>query len=441
MPLNPHNPKGELVRDPHLHKNRYERWKQRKDLVVHINGQAREITGPNRDIILRYLQDLEYGVNMLPGRRGQRGNAHLNTTRTRLSRLAWMLAENTRKNLAELTRKDVVPFFHAMRNGTTISHKGQRYKSTCDYVKCFKAFWHWHTRVQREAGRELSDVTIDLDSTRDVKPPFVYFTIDELKQLCADANRKMRTMMWFMFDSGIRSPTELSNVKGKDILGHPNGVVELHIREETSKTFGRRIKLMLCGQLLLDWIKDKSIGPDDFLFSFHPVVVNRYLKRLGARVFPNGTGKGRTTLGRERFDQLTMYDFRHASCCYWLPRYKSESALKYRFGWKKSDMIHYYSELLGMRDTIAEQDLLEPEARVQLERDLEHERQERTLLQDQLRALHDELQELKNASMQRARADDIMSALLADPNVQEVVKKKLAERGLVATVEALADAS
>ena len=52
-----------------------------------------------------------------------------------------------------------------------------------------------------------------------------------------------------------------------------------------------------------------------------------------------------------------MYDFRHCSCCYWLPRYKSESALKYRFGWKKSDKINYYSEMLGMKDTIKEEDL------------------------------------------------------------------------------------
>lgn len=29
----------------------------------------------------------------------------------------------------------------------------------------------------------------------------------------------------------------------------------------------------------------------------------------------------------------------------------------YRFGWKKSDKIHYYSELLGMKDTITEDDL------------------------------------------------------------------------------------
>jgi hypothetical protein len=48
-------------------------------------------------------------------------------------------------------------------------------------------------------------------------------------------------------------------------------------------------------------------------------------------------------LGKDRI--IKMYDFRHSSCCYWLPRYKSENALKYRFGWKKSDMISYYSHL------------------------------------------------------------------------------------------------
>ena len=65
-----------------------------------------------------------------------------------------------------------------------------------------------------------------------------------------------------------------------------------------------------------------------------------------------------------------MYDFRHCSCCYWLPRYKSESALKFRFGWKKSDKIHYYSEMLGMRDTISEEDLLIDVTKTELEKRL-----------------------------------------------------------------------
>jgi hypothetical protein len=64
------------------------------------------------------------------------------------------------------------------------------------------------------------------------------------------------------------------------------------------------------------------------------------------------------TKARGKGSELSLYDFRHSSACYWLPIYKSRSSLLYRFGWAKESQIHYYTELLGMRDTIAEEDLL-----------------------------------------------------------------------------------
>ena len=79
-----------------------------------------------------------------------------------------------------------------------------------------------------------------------------------------------------------------------------------------------------------------------------------------------------------------MYDMRHISCCYWLPRYKSESALKYRFGWKKSDKIHYYSELLGMRDTINEEDMLVDVTKTEIEQRLEKSENEKEIIQERL---------------------------------------------------------
>ena len=65
-----------------------------------------------------------------------------------------------------------------------------------------------------------------------------------------------------------------------------------------------------------------------------------------------------------------MLDFRHASCCFWLSIYKSENALKYKFGWKKSDKIHYYSEFLGMKDTINEDDLYIDVTKTELEKEI-----------------------------------------------------------------------
>ena len=86
-----------------------------------------------------------------------------------------------------------------------------------------------------------------------------------------------------------------------------------------------------------------------------------------------------------------MYDFRHCSCCYQLPRYKSESALKYRFGWKKSDKIHYYSELLGMKDTISEEDLLVDVTKTEIEKRLEKSEKEKDILQERLEGMEGQM--------------------------------------------------
>lgn len=190
----------------------------------------------------------------------------------------------------------------------------------------------------------------------------------------------------FLFDTGIRAPTELMNVKVSDISGDYK---ELNIRDETSKTFGRRIKLMLCSELIKRYIQENNLGQDDFLFKHSPYVINLYLKRLAMKLF--GDGK---TLAGQRFCDLTMYDFRHISCCYWLPRYKSESALKFRFGWKKSDKIHYYSEMLGMRDTISEEDLLVDVTKTELEKRLTKSENKNELLEIQIENMKRQMEEI-----------------------------------------------
>ena len=183
----------------------------------------------------------------------------------------------------------------------------------------------------------------------------------------------------FLFDTGIRSPTELINIKVMDLL---QDYKELNIRDEISKTFGRRIKLMICSKLLKEYVEKNKLNPEDYLFNLNPPVVNRYFKRLSGKLFgdkPSPAG--------QKYSELTMYDFRHISCCYWLPRYKSESALKYRFGWKKSDKIHYYSELLGMKDTISEEDLLVDITKTEIEKRLTKSEHENEMLREEMDAI------------------------------------------------------
>ena len=81
--------------------------------------------------------------------------------------------------------------------------------------------------------------------------------------------------------------------------------------------------------------------------------MTKYIRNLALKSLGN-----KKTRGGEEIRRISMYDFRHSSACYWLPRYKSESAYKFRFGWKENKMIHYYTKLLGMKDTIQENDII-----------------------------------------------------------------------------------
>jgi hypothetical protein len=136
---------------------------------------------------------------------------------------------------------------------------------------------------------------------------------------------------------------------------------------------------MLCSDLIKKYIEFKKLGLDEFLFKISPAMVNKYLKKLAKKTFGD-----KVSPAGAKYSDLTMYDFRHNSCCYWLPKYKSESALKYRFGWKSSDKIHYYSELLGMKDTISEDDMLVDVTRTELEQRIEKSEKEKDVLKERI---------------------------------------------------------
>jgi integrase len=197
--------------------------------------------------------------------------------------------------------------------------------------------------------------------------------------------------MMFLFDTGIRAPTELMNVKVSDLY---NECKELNIREETSKTFGRRIKLLLCRDMIKEFILVKKLSKEDYLFKISPPIANQYIKRLALKLFGNEESEA-----GGKYSQISLYDFRHISCCYWLPRYKSESALKYRFGWKKSDKIHYYSELLGMKDTISEEDLLIDVTKTEIEKRLAQAEKDKEIMGERMAELEEQLKGMKELVM------------------------------------------
>jgi hypothetical protein len=367
--------------DPYKNKERYLAWKEKNQSV--ISGISKE----NSDITLQFLGDMESGLNICTtSKKGSRSFIRLNVLRQRLTGLS--KAFEKRFNLANITNiseTQLFGFFGDMRKGVIKRADGKNYTSPKNFVKDFKTFWHWWMKVNKKQGIELGDITADLDASED-KPEWVYLTEEQVKEICKAAKHDYKVLIWFLFDTGIRAPTELMNIKVSDFF---NNFKELNIRQEVSKTFGRRIKLMLCSDLIRDYIKANNLGKEDYLFTTSPASMNKYLKRLGKRVL----GAEKSEAGTE-YSNLTLYDFRHCSCCYWLPRYKSESALKYRFGWKGSDKIHYYSELLGMKDTISEEDMLIDITKIELEKRIDKAEKENLMLREELDAVRMQMKQI-----------------------------------------------
>ena len=56
-----------------------------------------------------------------------------------------------------------------------------------------------------------------------------------------------------------------------------------------------------------------------------------------------------------------------------------------KYGWKKSEKIHYYSEFLGMKDTITEEDMLIDVIKTEIEKRLTKSERENEILQERLK--------------------------------------------------------
>ena len=370
--------------DPYKHEERYLNWKE----SIKISGIP-NISKLNSDILLQYLTDMEIGINVGHGsKKGSRSYIRLNTLKDKMGFIMKKILElYDVEDLSKVTESQIHFLFSKMEKGDIKRSDGIKYKAVGDYVKIFKSFWHWYQKISKKKGIEIADITTDLD-TKEEKPDWVYLTEKEVKLLCENVRYEYKVLIMFLFDTGIRAPTELINIKVSDFF---NNFKELNIRDEISKTFGRRIKLMLSSDLVRDYVKTQKLSDEDYVFNISPTTTNQYLKRFSERLFGD-----KASPAGQKYSELTMYDFRHIACCYWLPRYKSESALKYRFGWKGSDKIHYYSELLGMKDTISEEDMLVDVTRTEIEKELQKTQKQNELLQERVATLEKFMNSIMN---------------------------------------------
>lgn len=334
-----------MKKDPYNHQGLYENWKK--------DPNNPHVSRANNKVVQQYVFDMEEGKNISRHtKKGARSYIRLNKARQKIFFIAELLEKHKKvKDVLEVKEDQLHSLFNDMRKGNIRKLNGGIYKCVGDYVKTFKAFWHWYQRVSSKKGKIIEDITIDLDTREDSQPEFIYFTEAQFDEMLKEADEDMKIVMVFLFDSGMRV-TELVNIKVSDFL---NDFEEVQIREETAKTFGRRIKLMFSPKIIKEYIKTMELQEDNYLIRLKPSEMNKRLKPLGKKVLKK--------------DHLTLYDFRHSSACYWYPRYPNVQGILYRFGWKKLEMAHYYARFLGMEDTIKKEDLLLGVTKTDLEKE------------------------------------------------------------------------
>lgn len=342
-----------LIIEPVDHEKRY------KNAIKKHKDNWRE------PLISNFLEDLEEGINV-KGSKGKRSYVRLNTLRSRLKKWEEWIYQEYKKTITTINYKELHKIYNKLNKGEIRKNNGDRYKGFTDYGKDIKTFWGWYVKHERrENNKDIQNITIDLNTTDEITKDFNYLTFEQFEELTKAVKEKYRPLLWFLFDSGIRSPKELLNVRKRDISEDKGtGKLLLNIREESSKTFGRKIKLMLSSDLLRQYFDINKFKPLDQIFPISPKSINHMLSKKVNELFGYGTPFKVTEKNKLQSFQrtkirngFTLYDIRHCSACYWITKYKKESVLKYRFGWKKSDRIFYYTHFLGLEDDITEDEM------------------------------------------------------------------------------------
>ena len=385
------------------------------------------LTKENSDLIIQHIEDMEAGRNVnRKSKAGRRGYNTLNTRRSWLIVIFKNLEKRGIKDITEITEKQIHDFFDDVKKGIVKTQKGKTYgKSVRDQIKAFRALWNWYMKTQRklhnetngEKGKLVIDITEELSAEKN-GDDFVYFTLEQLKEMMPYFSEDEQVRLLFMFDTIIRSPTELMNVKVSDI--HDN-FEQLTIRDEVAKTYGRTIKLLLCSDELKKYVKKNELKQNDYLFNFSPSNFNKKLKQVAKVVLGTGISKG-----GESYHKISLYDFRHSGACHWrLGAYKTKiDALMYRGGWSNLSTLNYYTKKIGMRDSIEKSDLLIDVDRTELEKLKEKN-------SSSLKRIHELGRDIKKLATKRVKSDEILNALTKDPESLKLLATALGKLGLV----------
>ena len=370
--------------DVHGHKQRYERWRD----SVKEEGEV-NLSKKNSDILIEFIFDMEMGINVSrKSVKGGRSYPRLNNLRQRLAQIIRMNEEKGVKDITKITEKKIAEFFRSMREGDIKRQDGKKYASPQDYVKIFKTFWNWWIKVNRKKGVVIYNIAEDLDSSTDESPHFVYIEKDDFtNKFLPYFEKEEQLILTFVYDSLIRSPTELKSLQVKEVF-RKNGDVWINIPDEISKVTGRQLNLIYCGKEVMKYIEEKEKKPDDYLFEFSHLMLHKKMQKVAEQIWGDKISHPKA---QGKFKEMTLYDLRHSGAIslrikiHENPEALSLDVLRERGGWKNYRMLDYYTKFIGLSGEIKKDKLKLEEDKTRLEEEMEELRKNSISKQDVMR--------------------------------------------------------
>jgi integrase len=369
-----------------------------RGLIHEISIDAETMRGEitSYSVLVRYVLDMEAGRNVSrSSKKGPRGYAQLTNLRVRLRIIMRLLQDRGIKDIRKVTDEDATQLFLDMERGEITTSRGTPYRSTGDYVRVMKAFWNWWMKINRKEGVTVTDITEDLRVTR-TQPAFVYLKKEDLDAMLPYFNRDEQILLLFLFDTIIRSPTEVLSLRASDVYTS-EGQVWVNVPDEASKTFGRTFNLLYCGTALMDYIQRRRLSSDAPLFNFKPLLLNKKLKQVAEQIFGDRSSHPECDL----YKNLTLYDFRHSAAIHFRilakenPGEISLDAIRHRAGWSDFSMLNYYTRLIGLDGRIEKTGLLLKQDKHDLEQEVSQLREENSALREDIKQTSRELRETR----------------------------------------------
>ena len=379
-----------MKRDPYKNQERWENFKEKS-----FKKTPKGIRKEDWHFLIKFLKDMELGLNTPRGKRGKRECGTL----LNLQSHNYFFLKNFKKSLIKLKKEDLHKLESDVVNGKILKKDKKKFIAFGNYIKDFKVFWNWGLRTKNFKENIIEDI-----SSKTAKPNWVYLTENQIQSLFNKLAFDYRVYSFFLYDSGMRV-TEANSIQIKDFN---KDFSQVTISDESAKTFGRTINLKLCSALLKSFIKEYKLKSEDYLFQKKVFTINKYLKQHCGKLF--GKDKISHPKSKGLYGSFTMYDIRHNSVCFWFNKYPSHKGLMYRFGWRKVDKIEYYGGFLGVSDEITDEDMVLGQDRnkiYKLEKDNEQMKKEITSMKTKFKKVvflvKDSIQQIKDIKKLKAK--------------------------------------